>query len=304
MKLYNYAYGEKIIGKRVVALGFFDGVHRGHRALLERARDAATEAGLPLAVFTFPAESALPGKQSARIYTTEQKLALLEELRVDEVILADFLSVMNIDAEDFVKTSLISDMSAEIAVFGDDYRFGRSARGTAELLSELMSAADKKYIILPEERIFGERVSSTAIREYLCRADMEKANAMLGSPYFISGRVAHGLGKGRAFGFPTVNTELCDGGVPLRRGVYRSAIRIDNEEIAAITNVGVCPTVSERELHAETYLLDREIDLYGKDVRIFLYEFLRDEKKFDTTEELIMQIKVDIERVRGNSNGR
>ena len=304
MKLYDYACGERISGKRVVALGFFDGVHKGHRALLKRARDAATAAGLPLAVFTFPTESRLPGKSDSRIYTTEQKLILFEELQVDEVILADFLSVVNIEAEDFVKSSLITDMSAEIAVFGDDYRFGRYKKGTPELLAQLMQAAGKEYIILPEERLFGERVSSTKIREYLRCGDMKKANAMLGSPYFISGKVTHGLGKGRQFGFPTVNTELCEGTAALRRGVYRSAVRIEGEEITAITNVGVCPTVSERELHAETYLLDREILLYGRDVRIFLYEFLRDEKKFNTTEELIMQIKVDIERVKGSKNGR
>ena len=304
MKLYNYAYGEKISGKRVVALGFFDGVHKGHRALLKKARDAATAAGLPLAVFTFPAEATLPGKQPSRIYSTEQKLFLLEELSVDEIILADFSSVMNIDAEDFVNRSLISDMSAEIAVFGDDYRFGRAAKGNTEMLARLMTEAKKDCIMLPEERVYDERVSSTAIREYLRTADMERANAMLGAPYFISGRVTHGLGKGHAFGFPTVNTALSESSVALRRGVYRSAVMIDGEEIAAITNLGVCPTVSEREVHAETYLIDREIDLYGREMRIFLYEFLRDEKKFDTAEELIMQIKVDIERVRTYKNGR
>lgn len=300
MKIYNYAYGKKISGKRVVALGFFDGVHKGHRALLKRAKDAADRAGLPLAVFTFPAESAMPGKQDSRIYTTEQKLFLLKELAVDEIILADFTSVMNIDAPDFVKSSLISDMAAEIAVFGDDYRFGKCAKGSPELLIKLLTEAKRGYIMLPEERIFGERVSSTAIRQHLKLGDMERANAMLGSPYFISGRVEHGLGKGHSFGFPTVNTALSEGGIALRRGVYRTSVRIDNEEAAAITNVGICPTVSERELHAETYILDREVDLYGKDVQILFYEFLREEKKFSTAEELIMQIKVDIEKVRRN----
>ena len=225
-------------------------------------------------------------------------------LDVDEVIVADFAAVMNIDADSFIVDSIIRDMNAVCAVSGEDFRFGRGARGNAAQLLRVMNEHERDAVTVSEERLFGKKVSSTAIKEALLAADMKAAEKMLGEPFFISGKIERGLGLGHSFGFPTINIDVSAKESILRRGVYNSIAEIDGERFAALTNVGVCPTVSNREFHAESYLIDCDKELYGRSVRVFLLDFLRDEKKFNSTEELIMQIKLDIERVKDKADGR
>ena len=299
MKIYEYTPGLKISGNRVVALGFFDGVHIGHRALLSAAKEEAKKKAAAFAVFTFFAESPGIKGAKARIYSTEEKLTILESLGAEEIILADFSAVMNISAEDFVRLSLIEDMNAATAVCGKDFRFGKGAEGNTDMLSSIMSSEGKDTLTVGDECLFGRKVSTTAIKEYLFDKDIKKANEMLGEPLFISGTVEHGLGLGKSFGFPTVNTEIPEKEGLIRRGVYISLAEIDGKRYDALTNVGVCPTVSDRSFHAETYVIDQNIELYGRSVRIYLLEFLREEKKFKSKDELIMQIKVDIETAKG-----
>jgi riboflavin kinase/FMN adenylyltransferase len=154
-----------------------------------------------------------------------------------------------------------------------------------------MQAYGGDAVIVDDYRMNGATVSSTRIRALLAEGKCAEARELLGMPYFISGRVDRGRGDGRSFGFPTVNTELY--GIPLKHGVYRTVLDIDGSMHQGLTNIGVCPTMGARSPHAETYILDFDGDLYGRSVRIFLIEFLREEKCFSTKEELIMQINID-----------
>ena len=301
MTVYNYTVKQKIDGKRVVALGFFDGVHLGHRALLQRAKEEARERGALLAVFTFAAET-FGKKGVGRLYSTEEKLEIFEELGVDEVIIADFGTVANIAAEDFVVGTLIGDIGAVCTVCGEDFRFGQGARGDLSLLERLMRESGGDCISVTDECLGGVKVSTTKIKELLADGDVAGANALLGAPLYLSGVVEKGLGLGKKLGFPTVNTPIGAKGEILRRGVYRSRLSVDGKDYDAITNVGICPTFEEREVHQETFVLCEIGDLYGKKIKVFLLEFLRDEKRFDSKNDLIMQINVDINRIKGAQN--
>ncbi len=295
MKIYEYTPNKKLnIPSCALALGFFDGVHAGHRKLLNTTRALAKENGLVFAVFTFVSENNFKGKE--RLYSTGEKLALLREFGVEAVILSDFADIMELSAEDFVKASLISDMNAEIAVAGYDFRFGRSAAGNAELLSDIMNANKKRCVIESEQQIDGEKISTTKIKELLSEGKVEKAREFLGLPYFIEGEVKRGNGVGHKLGFPTVNTDFEEGKILLAKGVYRTATDIDGTLYSAVTNVGLCPTFAERKLHAETFIIGFSGDLYGKNIRIFFLGFLREEKQFNSSKELVLQINVDKNR--------
>lgn len=291
MEIYKYAPGVALDTPAVIALGYFDGVHAGHRRLLDTARSVARDRGLDFAVFTFTAEGGLKG--TSPIYTTEQKLALLEEAGADRVIIADFSDISSVSAEDFIKNCLVCDMNCRVAVCGQDYRFGQGALGDTNFLSSILSELSRECIIEDEHRIYGEKISSTKIKELLSLGEVDLAREFLGMPYHIRCEVVRGLGVGRTLGFPTVNTALSDDKTLLPRGVYRTAVDIDGVLYTGVTNVGVCPTFDERALHAETYIVGYQDDLYGKKIRIFFLGYLREEKKFSSPEELIMQINVD-----------
>lgn len=293
MEIYNYAPGKKALSSSVIALGLFDGMHIGHRRLLESARRIAEKRGLNFAVFTFENEGEIKGDS---LYTTEQKLSLLKETGVSAVVLANFADVSHISAEDFVKNSLLSDMDCRVAVAGRDFRFGRGARGDTSLLSDMLARAGAEFIAEDEHSINGEKISTGKIKSLVTEGKVGKARELLSVPYFITSPAEHGTGVGRHLGFPTVNSSFKSGITPLKRGVYRTAAEISGQLYHAITNVGTCPTFTERPLHAETHIIGYSGDLYGKCIRIFFLGYLRDEIKFNSREELILQIKVDKDR--------
>ena len=291
MKIYKYTHGETIPEKTVIALGFFDGVHEGHRRLLAAAKRAAEEKELTFAVFTFRTVCGVKGKTV--IYSDEEKLTLFRELGVEAVILADFADISGISADSFIKDCLFHDMGCRVAVCGYDFRFGKGRVGDAKLLSDTLLSLGAECIIEDEHKLYGEKISTTKIKELLAAGDVGEARLFLGYPYFMLASVEHGRGVGQKLGFPTVNTTLSPERAPLRRGVYRTAVSISGKLYTGVTNVGTCPTFEERAVHAETYIVGYSGDLYGEKIRIFFLGFLRDEKKFSTPEELIMQINVD-----------
>ena len=277
----------------VMALGFFDGVHLAHRELLKTAAKAAKERGLPFAVYTFSSEGDGLKSGSPRLYSTEEKLSLLKECGVEYTVICDFDSVAEISAEDFISDILIGDFGVRIAVCGFNFRFGRGGIGTTELLKNMLKMAGAECIVLGEYLFEGETLSSSLIRELLAEGDFLTAARALGKPYFISGTVKHGLGKGRCYGIPTVNTELPEGRFPLKNGVYNTAVYIDGKRYLALTNVGSCPTFGERKSHAETFILDFSKDIYDSFIRIYFLGYLREERLFPSENELKMQINID-----------
>lgn len=281
-----------------IALGMFDGVHIGHRRLIELTVGEARDRGLVPAVFTFSSEGGIKG-DAETIYTTEEKLHILDELGIEVAIIADFKRVSDILAADFSTRVLVSELNCRFAAAGYNFRYGKGAAGNSTLLASQLAQAGITCCILPEQRLGDKEISSTAIRSALRSGDVGAAAELLGAPFIIGGTVERGLGIGHIHGFPTVNTPVrrdC----PLKSGVYATVVRIENEKklYTGVTNVGVCPTFGAREKHAETMIVDFDSDIYGRQVTLSFVAFLRDERHFDSAAELAKQIETDAKGAR------
>ena len=296
MVIQHYRYPEKpSIKNAAIALGYFDGVHVGHRELISLLVREAKAKGLSSYVLTFADELAKTKKTQSIIYNTKEKIEIFASLGVDGVIVADFSSIASLTPEEFVYDVLIDSLGAELAISGYNFRFGKGASADSKDLIELMEAKDKAALVLSEQKIGGKTLSATVIRDLLANERLDEATRMLGTPYYIDGTVEKGLGLGKVYGFPTVNLPLRET-TPLKKGVYRTAVKIDEKLYTGITNVGHCPTVQEREIHTETLIADFDGDLYGKTLRIYFLGYLREEKRFDSIEELKAQIYLDKDR--------
>ena len=300
MQIYKYPSCKSTgvaIPECALALGLFDGVHIAHRDLILRAKENAARLGLPFGIFTFASDTGIKGG-SPRLYSDDDKLDLFERIGADLVIVSDFKSIRDMSAECFVKDVLIRDCGCRFAVAGFNFRFGKFAAAGAEELCELMSGHGYGTQIVDELKYGDDAVSTTLIRAHIADGRIEKANVLLGSPYFIKGKVEHGNRVGRSLGFPTVNLPLDDERAALRRGVYRSAVVINGKIYSSVTNIGICPTFDERRAHAETYILDFTGEIYGDEITVYLLGYLRDEVRFSTPEALIEQINKDKEKAK------
>ena len=296
MDIRHYRYPEKLnLKSTAVALGYFDGVHIGHRELISLLVREAKAKGLASYVLTFADDISKTKKTQSVIYNTEEKLTIFASLGVDGVIVADFDSIKSLAPESFVNEVLIDALGAELAISGYNFRFGNGASADSKDLVELMEKREKSAIILSEQKSDGKILSSTAIRELIKNGRLNEATDMLGLPYFIEGVVEKGLGLGKVYGFPTINTPIRENS-PLSPGVYRTAIETGEKFYTGVTNVGSCPTVKEREIHAETLIADFDGNLYGEKIRIYFLGYLREEKLFDSIDELREQIYTDKQR--------
>ena len=293
MDVRTYSYPEKLnITGSAVALGYFDGVHVGHRELISLLVREAKAKKLKPYVFTFVDDLAKTKKTQSIIYNTEEKLKIFASLGVEGVVIANFSTISGLTPEAFVKEVLIDALGAELAISGYNFRFGKfAAAGSSELI-ELMEAFGKRALVLSEQKIDGKILSATVIRQLISEKKLDEATKMLGAPYCLEGTVEKGLGLGKVYGFPTVNLPLRST-APLTTGVYRTAVKIGEKLYTGITNVGSCPTVCEREIHTETLIADFTGDLYGKTISIYFLGFLREEKRFDSVEALREQIYLD-----------
>ena len=283
----------------VLALGFFDGVHRGHRQLLEAAICEARALGVRSGVFTFADNAASPYKSRARLGESDERLRLLAECGVDDIYLADFAEIASTTPEDFVKKTLQERLCVKSAVCGFNFRFGKDAIGDASLLRRLMKAAGGDAIVLPPVFFKESPISSSAIRTALEEGDIESANAMLGRIFSINFPVLHGKCLGRSIGAPTINQYFPNGFILPAYGVYHCECLVDGILYPAVTNVGVRPTVVDNDaVSCETHIIGYRGWLYGKRIRVFFLRRLRPEIKFASVEELKAQISKDIDEVK------
>ena len=299
MIVYNYKLGMKITsgGHCAVAVGFFDGVHLAHRELIHTAIDEAKRRGIPAGVFTFSSESGIK-RSSSRIYTTEERLEIIESLGVDFAVVCDFSSIRELSGREFVHDVLVRDLGVSVAVSGFNFNFGKNAESKAEDFVEYMREMGREAIIIEPRMFAGRPLSSSMIREFLCAGKVESAAAALGAPFFITGEVDCGWELGRKLGFPTANLSEGDGRVKLKRGVYRCAVKIGKRLYHAVTNIGVCPTFEEREAHYETHVINYSGNLYGKKITLYFLGYLREERHFNSPEQLKEQIAVDKYRAK------
>lgn len=278
-----------------LALGAFDGLHRGHMAVIRRAC-APGEGGRRLqpAVFTF---SRSPAGNSA-VLTGRDKERLLEDAGVEVLYSLEFSQVKDWEAEAFVEQVLFETCAARRLCCGEDFRFGRGARGDTALLQTLCDRRGVELTVVPPVKEGGEKVSSTRIRAAVEAGDISLANRLLGRPFGFSLEVIHGNHIGTGLGTPTINQAIPEGFVLPRFGVYASWCRVGGEYFYGVTNVGVKPTVGSDRVLAETWMPEFQGDLYGKRVRVFLLEFLRPEKKFGSLGELKAAIQTNGEQAK------
>lgn len=278
-----------------VALGMFDGVHRGHRKVIEAALNY--RGNYQTAVLTFTTKKARPKQKASQkdILTAEGRLALLERLGVDVTYIPDFEEFRQMEPENFVREILCRRLRAKVICCGEDFRFGRNAEGDVALLQKLGAELGVKIEVVSPVLEDGYPVSSTRIRQCLLEGDIPKANLLLGYRYFIEGVVVYGKQLGRTMECPTVNQELSPNICIPKFGVYVSTTHIDGKEYPSITNVGKKPTIQgDRMPLAETHIIGIDRHLYGQTLRVTLYRFIRGEMRFESLEELSRSIHRDI----------
>ena len=282
----------------VTALGFFDGLHVAHRTLIGEAIKLAKSESIPSVVLTFSADDVSYKSDKTRLFTDEEKFAELSAMGVDLTVVFDFSLIKDLSADEFVEKILADLLNTKTALCGYNFRYGKNATGTSLSLKNKMKSLGRHAVILPEYTKNKETVSSSEIRDLLYRKKIREATDLLGKPFFIDGKVSHGLGLGKKLGIPTVNIDSSGGKLELPHGVYLTAAEISGRLYTSITNVGICPTFDERETHSETFIFDFGEEVYDENIRIYYIDFIREEIKFPSQKELIMQINIDINRAK------
>ena len=292
------------IKEKVIALGFFDGVHLGHAALLRRTVEAAAQRGVTPAVFTFdrPPKEVVTGVPCPLINSAEDRRELVRRLYgIQEVIMVPFDREMMITPWDkFVTYILVGRYHAVHLVAGHDHHFGHKNQGSPELLLEKCAELGLGCDIIPKVEVGGITVSSTYIRRLVELGQISRANRFLGHPHTLTGSVRHGRGIGSSRLYPTANLIIPPHVLVPSHGVYVTRATLpEGASYAAVTNVGTRPTVNNgTDITVEACLLDFEGDLYGKTLRLEFFEHLRDEVRFDSLDALKAQIAADAEATR------
>jgi riboflavin kinase/FMN adenylyltransferase len=284
-------------GSTSVALGFFDGFHRGHQAIL-----AATCQSLRPICFTFrnhPASVILSQRTPGLLTTAEERRALLQEAG-SQVIWCDFdRPFSQLTPDEFFQEILMDRLGAGRLISGSNYRFGHKASGDVAMLRQLAQARGVEVVTVPGVEEGGQWISSTRIRQCIQQGDLEQANRMLGRNFSLSARVVRGDQRGRQLGFPTANLQLPVGKIVPAFGVYACWAQRGGQRHAAVANLGVRPTViNQGDAVLEVHLLDFEGDLYGEPLQVELSHFLRPEQRFSGLDELKAQIERDRDRAR------
>lgn len=290
--------------KRIFALGFFDGVHRGHQALLEACCSLADRLGAGTGAITFEnhPQSLFSTQVTPLISTLKDRQLLLRRYGIDQVCAYPVTrEVLGMPWQDFLEELL--ELGAAGFVCGDDFRFGHRGEGDGEKLKAFCARRNLPCVIVPEQTADGRRVSSTYIRTQIECGDMETAVRFLGHPWSITGTVVPGKQLGRTLGIPTANLLLPEGIVSPRFGVYACRVQVDGKNYPAVTNVGTRPTVNGQGVTVEPWILDFEGDLYGREITLEFHRFLRPEMKFPDLAALQAEIRKNARETRAYFEG-
>ncbi len=276
--------------KKALSLGTFDGVHKGHRQVLDLPE------GYKKTVVTFisPPKSALSGEKEL-IMTLKDKYRVLANLGVEEILALDFSEVKEMPAEEFLRF-IYEEFNPALISCGFNYRFGKGALGDVKKISDFCRDKGIEFKEAKAVDVDGETVSSTLIRGYIKNGEVERANKLLTEPFSFETPVIKGDERGRTIGFPTANQRYPEELVKLKFGVYKTKVIIDGNEFEGITDIGIRPTFETDYVISETYIKDFKGDLYGKNIRIIPLKFLREEMKFSSIDELKRQIELDLRR--------
>lgn len=285
-----------------IGLGNFDGLHIAHMALINTLISESKQRGLDSVLYSFTKhpENIIRKKLFTPLITsTNKKVRLLELTQLDYTYFEEFdESFSRMSPEAFVKDILVDKLKMKLAVTGYDYRFGYKGQGDVAYLRELGKKYNYKVITIPAIKVDDDIISSTLIRKYVKKGDMDSAFKLLGRHYSITGVVEKGKRIGNTLGFPTANIYPEEYLLMPMDGVYVTRTLLDGKIYNSITNIGNNPTFNERKKSIETYILDYSGDIYGKDIEVFFLKKIRGEKKFNSIDELVKQIQKDIEIAR------
>jgi len=283
----------------VLTLGMFDGVHIGHRAIIQKLNQIAAEVDGESTLLTFePHPRMVLGKDADDLQlltTLGEKIGLLEKSGLENLILHPFTKEFSqLSSREFVKNLLCNEIGIHTIVVGYDHHFGKNREGNFEQLRKLSGEFSFNLIKLNEVTTGDLHISSTQIRNALLRGDVESARKSLGRNYSLSGKVAHGDKIGRTLGFPTANLEIEKYKLIPKDGVYLVKVHLQNETHKGLLSIGTRPTVTySNEKRVEVFILDFDKEIYSEMLKVELIEFVRDDKKFDSIEELVEQMKLD-----------
>ncbi len=290
--------------KRVIALGFFDGVHRGHGALLQTVTRRAGELGAAAAAFTFDRSPAavLTGRPVPLLSSVEDRAWLMRTCYgIEDVIVASFDRMMKMDWRDFITQYLVRELGVVHVVAGHDFHFGYQGKGNPQRLQETCAALGVGCDIIGRVDLEGVTVSSTYIRTLIAQGDMDRAVEFLGHPHVLTNQVTHGKRIGSSsLGFPTVNLQVPPPVIVPAYGVYATQVLAEGRRYAAVTNVGVRPTVQDNDgrVTVEGFILDFHGDLYGQELRMEFYHRIRGERKFPSLQALSEEIRRNAQQTR------
>ena len=286
----------------VVALGNFDGVHKGHQKVVSTAVSIAKENGFVPIVYNFNKNTkSYFSSDILPVITNDQKTKILKRLGILDVIYADFEKIKDKDAKSFVKEELIDKLNAKILVCGNNYHLGKGGKTDANCLKKICDELKISLKVVDDVKVFDTLASSSNIRKFLSEGNIERVNDILGYNYYLTGKITHGKKLASKMGIPTINFDYDNSLVLMKKGVYITQTVIDSKKYKSITNIGVCPTVNKNKITVESHLIDFDSDAYGKEVKVIFYKMTREEKKFNNKEELFDQIKCDIESLKNYS---
>ncbi len=286
----------------VLALGFFDGVHLGHQALLSETIKIGKKNGYDTGVMTFkehPLELIFPNYTPWLITSNSEKETMIRDFGVDFVFINPFTEeLMKLTPEEFITDYLLTKYNVKVIVVGFNYNFGYKGMGTTQTLQKLGQKHGFSVVILPPFIINTHSVSSTFIRELISCGQVDEVSTYLGRKYTLSGIVIQGKGLGHQFGIPTANLKLNKKIILPSTGVYYTFVHYQGRCLHGLTNLGFNPTFAKHPFSIETYIYDFDEDIYNQEITIEFIKKIRDEIKFDSIDDLINQIKKDINHIR------
>lgn len=284
-----------------VTIGNFDGVHLGHRTIIDRLIAAASQQRVSPTVITFDPHprQVLMGEVPPQLCSAEERNRLLAEAGIAQMVVIEFNEeLQHTEPETFLKDVLVDGLRAKVIVVGESFRFGHMARGDVLMLGSLSSDLDYSFESVQLEKLKGRRLSSTEVRHAIAEGDLAWANGALGRPYSLRGVVEKGDGRGKDLGFPTINIKPEEGIVIPKVGIYAGHVSVDEQRHDAAMSVGTKPTFGDHPVTVEAHLIDFSGDLYGKTVDAAFVAWIRDEEAFSTTGDLVSAMSADVEKAR------
>lgn len=291
----------KIKEPTVISFGKFDGLHRGHELLVQWMKQLKKEKDLKSVAFTFdiPPKTHLLSLEQKSLTTKKEKLYIFAQSGVDYLVECPFVDeVRQMQAEEFIAW-IVKSLHVKQIVVGTDFRYGYQRKGDYLLLQRLEKKYGYQTVVVDKLKEDGKDVSSTYIRNLLCEGNLQKANRLLGYPFFMRGEVVHGQALGRTIGIPTLNMIPSEDKMLPPNGVYITRVKMDEKNYCGVTNIGCRPTVSDtKQISVETYVIDFSEQIYGKTVSVEFLSFLREERKFEHLSELKSQMEKDIDAAK------